>query len=83
MGKFMCWEDDESEGYAVEIDNAVDAEDAATDACEQWHSHGRWAGGEMASAIVVHVRDEAGALTVVDVRPEYEVSFYGYARGER
>jgi hypothetical protein len=73
--KFMCWEIDDSEGSATEIDDAYDPSDAAATACEKWHDSGRW--DSTSSEIEVCVRDESGALWLVDVAPEYDISFYG------
>lgn len=72
--KFMCWEIDDSEESATAIDDAADPQDAAQLACEKWNSDGRW--DSVSSEIEVRVRDEDGALWLVDVEPEWDVSFY-------
>jgi len=49
--RHLCWIPDyEDEDNAIEIE-AMDAEDAAQDACERWEEKGRWAGDPMPDRI--------------------------------
>jgi hypothetical protein len=74
--KFKCWMIGYREECATDIDDALDAEDAAQLACEKWESGGTFAGDPHPNPIEVMVRDENDVLLLVEVEPQYDVSFW-------
>lgn len=76
--KFHCWlKDHHGEEDGREVD-AFDAQDAAGDACQEWSDGGTFAGDPIPDEIEVYVRNvETRELFMVDVEPQYNVSFYG------
>ena len=75
--KFRCWRLDMSdEAGGTDIDDALDAEDAAQLVCEKWERDGGFAGDPIPDPIEVDVRDEEGMLWHVEVTPQYDVSFW-------
>jgi hypothetical protein len=70
---FKCWSpDDETEEAASTIHAAAAEYAAAMCAEEVWKA----AAGQHCERIEIHVRDEAGAVTRWEIRPETEVNFY-------
>ena len=78
MMRCRCWMKDwheERDGIGVD---AFDADDAASDACDQWNDRGVFAGDPIPHVIEVYVRDlDTRNLFMVEVEPSYDVSFYG------
>lgn len=71
MTDFRVREPDEDDWTTVE---AGDADEAAEVACERWHSHGRWAGDTMPSAIEVIV-DNGGDVDRFSVAVDWSPNF--------
>lgn len=67
-----CWTEVHDEPFVL------DDEDAAAEACERWHSHGRWAGEKMPDKIECEV-DFDGTRSVVTVHVDWSPSFTGCA----
>lgn len=77
LTRCICWmKDQDHERDGIEIE-ALDHEDAAQEACEQWEKRGSFAGDPYPDPIEVHVRDlNTRALFLVSVSPSWDVSFY-------
>lgn len=76
--KFRCWLKDRHNEKDGHESVALTAQDAASAACEEWNSLGRWGERRAPWEIEVYVRDlETRELFLVAVEPLYGVSFYG------
>ena len=74
---FRCWlKDHHGEQDGREVD-AYDAQVAAAEACQEWNDRGTFAGDPIPDEIEVYVRNaKTRELFLVNVEPEYDVSFY-------
>lgn len=74
---FKCWLPIyEGEDEALVIEDESSADDAAAEACEKWNTQGVWSGDPIPDPIEVRVRDAQGKLWLVEVTPDWDVSFY-------
>lgn len=74
---FRCWlKDSHEETSGCDVDDAFDAQDAASEACQRWNDGGTFAGDPMPESFGVYVRDLASReLFLVEVTPTWDVSF--------